>query len=224
MSTQGKGLPEIFQKAVSLAGLAASWPVLGAAALAIRATSDGPALFCQERMGKDGKVFTLYKFRTMAKSNSGPGVTVDGDRRITRIGRLLRKTKLDELPELWNVVRGDMSLVGPRPEVPEYVDLEDPLWREALSVRPGLTHPITLALRNEEDLLSECEGNPVEFYRNKLLPYKLQGYIDYAQEQSWQADLLVLAKTVLVVIVPRMAESPTHADLEHSEKSEETLS
>ena len=214
MSTEDKGIPGFFQKAVSLGGLAVSAPLLGAAAVAIKATSNGPALFRQERMGKDGEVFTLYKFRTMAQSNSGPGVTVDGDSRITRIGRILRKTKLDELPELWNVVKGDMALVGPRPEVPQYVDLNDPLWREALAVRPGITHPITLALRNEEDLLSECEGNPVEFYQEKLLPYKLRGYIDYASDQSWHTDLLVLAKTILVVLVPQMAKSPASEDLE----------
>jgi lipopolysaccharide/colanic/teichoic acid biosynthesis glycosyltransferase len=218
MSTADKGLPEIFQRAISLAGLAVSWPLLGAAAMAIKATSQGPALFRQERMGKEGKSFTLYKFRTMAQSNSGPGVTVDGDRRITRIGRILRKTKLDELPELFNVLRGDMALVGPRPEVPEYVDLDDPLWRETLEVRPGLTHPVTLALRNEEDLLLECEGNPVDFYKQTLLPYKLRGYIDYARAQTWHGDLLVLAKTVLVVLVPQMAESPSPEDLARAGK------
>jgi len=210
----GKGIPNFLERAASLAGLAATGPLLGVAALAIRATSKGPAIFRQERMGQNGEAFTLYKFRTMTQKNSGPGVTVDGDARVTGIGRILRKTKLDELPELWNIVKGDMSLVGPRPEVPEYVDLHDARWEETLQVRPGLTHPVTLALRNEEELLAECEGNPADYYTEKLLPYKLRGYVDYANAQTWHGELKILAKTARVVVVPRLAEPPSKAELE----------
>jgi len=215
-----KGIPQFIERASSLAGLAAASPLLGAAALAIRASSKGPVIFRQKRMGQNGKPFTLYKFRTMSQKNTGPGVTAGGDARITGIGRVLRKTKLDELPELWNVVKGDMSLVGPRPEVPDYVDMNDPLWCEALQARPGITHPITLALRNEEALLAACGGKPDVYYVEKLLPYKLHGYIDYAKHQTWKHDLLILAKTALVVLVPHLAETPSKTDIEaHARRS-----
>jgi len=213
VSTKDKGIPAVIQKTVSLAGLVAAAPVLGATAALIRATSNGPALFRQQRMGKDGRPFTLYKFRTMAESNRGPGVTAGGDKRITKIGKLLRKTKLDELPELWNVVKGDMALVGPRPEVLDYVELDDPLWKAALQVLPGITHPVTINLRNEEELLAESEGKTEDFYREMLLPYKLKGYIEYAQSQTWADDLKTLVKTAVVVIVPNLAKNPSIEDL-----------
>ena len=212
MSTKDKGIPPVIQKTVSLAGLVAAAPVLGATAAVIRATSNGPALFRQQRMGKDGRPFTLYKFRTMAELNHGPGVTAGGDKRITKIGKLLRKTKLDELPELWNVVKGDMALVGPRPEVLDYVELDDPLWKAALQVSPGI--PVTIKLRNEEELLAKAEGKAEDFYREMLLPYKLKGYIEYAQSQTWTDDLKTLVKTAVVVLVPTLAKNPSLEDLE----------
>ena len=218
MSTKDKGIPPVIQKTVSLAGLVAAAPVLGATAAVIRATSNGPALFRQQRMGKDGRPFTLYKFRTMAESNHGPGVTAGGDKRITKIGKLLRKTKLDELPELWNVVKGDMALVGPRPEVLDYVELDDPLWKAALQVRPGITHPVTINLRNEEELLAEAKGKTDDFYREMLLPYKLKGYIEYAQSQTWTGDLKTLVKTAVVVLVPTLAKNPSLEDLEDAKQ------
>ena len=128
--------------------------------------------------------------------------------RITRVGRLLRKSKLDELPELWNVARGDLSLVGPRPEVPRYVDLNNPLWRRVLEARPGITDPVTLRLRNEEELLAGCKGDPEQFYLNTLQPYKLHGYVTYLRQRSWRTDVGVLLGTLLAVVFPAQAPPP----------------
>jgi lipopolysaccharide/colanic/teichoic acid biosynthesis glycosyltransferase len=123
---------------LALGGLVVGSPLLFLAAVFIMGTSDGPVLFRQGRVGKYGKVFELLKFRSMRMDNGGAQVTAKGDARVTRVGRLLRKGKLDELPELWNVARGDISLVGPRPEVPRYVDLNNPLWQRVLEARSGI--------------------------------------------------------------------------------------
>ena len=178
----------------------------------IRASSRGPIFFRQERVGRGGRNFVLYKLRTMRLSTDGPQVTAPGDDRITRVGRILRKTKLDELPQLWNVVRGDMSLVGPRPEVPRYVDLDDPLWMETLRVRPGITDPVTLKLRDEESVLARVEGDPERFYREELQPAKLREYVAYSRSRSWSKDVAVLCRTVLALLVPDAArgESVAH--------------
>ncbi len=132
-----------------------------------------------------------------------------GDSRITSVGKILRRTKIDELPELWNVIRGDMSLVGPRPEVPRYVNLDNPAWRIILKARPGITDPVTLRLRNEEVLLASASDDPSCFYLNRLQPYKLKGYIEYLRERSWLGDLKILCQTLLAVFLPSKAPPPT---------------
>jgi lipopolysaccharide/colanic/teichoic acid biosynthesis glycosyltransferase len=132
----------------------------------------------------------------------GPQVTASGDCRVTWVGKILRRSKVDELPELWNVLKGDMSLVGPRPEVPRYVDLEDSRWELVLKFRPGLTDPVTLRLRDEEALLAELKGNYEHFYIKSLQPFKLQGYVEYLHNRSWWSDIKVLFRTVLVVVWP----------------------
>ncbi len=124
------------------------------------------------------------------------------------MGRLLRRSKLDELPELWNVLRGDMSFVGPRPEVPQYVDPENPAWKEVLLVRPGLTDPVTLRLRNEELLMTRVEGDREAFYRETLQPLKLAGYRAYLQRRTWRTDVGVLFATLLAVLWPARSGSP----------------
>jgi lipopolysaccharide/colanic/teichoic acid biosynthesis glycosyltransferase len=136
----------------------------------------------------------------MRVSRGGPEVTARGDARITPVGRFLRATKLDELPELWNVARGDMSFVGPRPEVARYVDLQDPLWQEVLMVRPGLTDPTTLSLRDEESLMAGVDGDPDRYYREALQPEKLRGYVDYLRRRTWKSDLGVIWRTILVIL------------------------
>lgn len=148
----------------------------------------------------------------MKMQNTGPQITAGGDTRVTRIGKLLRKTKLDELPELWNVLLGDMSLVGARPEVPHYVDLHNPDWRQVLRSRPGITDPVTMRLRNEESLLATVK-DPERFYVEVLQPYKLKGYVEYLSTRTWWDDLEVIFKTVVAVVLPCKAPPPTHEEI-----------
>jgi lipopolysaccharide/colanic/teichoic acid biosynthesis glycosyltransferase len=144
----------------------------------------------------------------MRAQAGGPEITAKADPRITGVGRLLRKSKLDELPQLWNVVRGDMSLVGPRPEAIRYVDLNDGLWRDVLRVRPGITDPVTLRLRNEEELLAAVPGDRDAFYRAHLVPYKLTGYREFLAGRTARCDLAVLWRTVLGVVFPDRLPPP----------------
>jgi lipopolysaccharide/colanic/teichoic acid biosynthesis glycosyltransferase len=204
-----EGLPRPVEIALALGGLWASLPVLAVASAAISLSSKGPVLFKQKRIGRGGRPFVLFKLRTMRTDAEGPNVTSSGDRRVTPIGRILRKTKLDELPELWNVVKGDLSFVGARPEVPEYVDLDDPLWQKVLEARPGLTHPVTLQLRNEEELLARAPGDRATFYARSLVPYKLQGYVEHMAKRSWRSDVEVIARTLLAVAVPALTQPPS---------------
>jgi lipopolysaccharide/colanic/teichoic acid biosynthesis glycosyltransferase len=133
----------------------------------------------------------------------GVQITATDDERTTRAGRVLRRTKLDELPELWNVLKGDMALVGPRPEVPRYVNLENPAWRQVLAARPGLTDPVTISLRDEEELLAMVSGDRESFYLKHLQPVKLKGYLEYLQRRSWLTDARVLWDTCLTFILRR---------------------
>ncbi len=208
------GLPRALEAFVAAAGLLVLAPLLAAIALAVAATSRGGALFRQQRVGRGGELFTLYKFRTMRPSDSGPRVTAGGDPRVTAVGRLLRRTKLDELPELWNVLTGTMSFVGPRPEVPEYVETADPLWRRVLCVRPGLTDPTTLRTRNEEELLAGVEGDRLRFYRETLLPFKLRGYAEYLERRTAWSDLAVIARTAAVIVRPSLADPPSLEEIQ----------
>jgi lipopolysaccharide/colanic/teichoic acid biosynthesis glycosyltransferase len=134
----------------------------------------------------------------MRVAPEGNQLTASGDARVTPVGRWLRRLKLDEIPQLWNVVRGDMSLVGPRPEVPRYVD-DSPLWQQVLAVRPGLTDPVSLRLHDEERLLASV-ADKERFYRERLLPWKLRGYCDYLARRSWATDLGVLVATTFAVL------------------------
>lgn len=207
------GLPRPLEALLAALGLVLAAPLLALAAAAIAASSRGPILFRQRRVGRHGRGFTLYKLRSMRADAAGAPVTAGGDRRITPLGRLLRKTKVDELPELWNVLKGEMSLVGPRPEVPEFVDLEDPRWRRVLAVRPGLTDPVTLRLRNEEALLDAVGGDRAAFYAATLVPYKLRGYLAYLERRSARSDLAVLGRTALGILLPRRTPAPTPAEI-----------
>lgn len=208
-SRAAHGIPRVVEVVVALVGLIVTAPLIALSALAIALSSRGPMIFRQSRVGRHGRHFVLYKLRTMRLSHGGPEVTASDDTRVTRIGALLRKMKLDEVPELWNVLKGDMSLVGPRPEVPRYVDPSNPLWQSVLAVRPGLTDPMTLRLRNEESLLTSVEGDREHFYRAVLQPFKLQGYLEYLQKRSSWSDIKVLVRTVVVVFFPRVAPPPT---------------
>lgn len=207
------GLPRVVEVPIALAGLMVFGPLIFLLAVATRISSRGPAIFRQIRIGQRGRSFTLYKLRTMAVSSEGPQVTSRDDPRITTLGLFLRKTKLDELPELWNVLIGDMSFVGPRPEVPRYVDLNDPAWRLTLRVRPGITDPVTLQLRNEEALLANVSGDREAYYIDRLQPLKLRGYQAYLVRRSWRTDLRVLIDTALVVLFPRKVPPVGSSDL-----------
>ena len=170
-------------------------PLLGVLALLVRATSTGPALFRQIRIGRNGRPFVLLKLRTMRADAPGPVITAGGDPRITRFGAWLRRTKLDELPQLWNVLRGDMSLVGPRPEVPDYVALYTAAQRAALRVRPGLTDPASLAWADEAATLATF-AEPHRAYADVVLPRKLALSLAYLERRTVWSDLGVVMRTV----------------------------
>jgi lipopolysaccharide/colanic/teichoic acid biosynthesis glycosyltransferase len=162
----------------------------------------GPVLFSQKRIGKSGRPFRIWKFRTMRAGSRGAVITAAGDARVTRIGGALRKYKLDELPQLYNVLRGDMSLVGPRPEVPEFVKLDVPIWQVVLQVRPGLTDLATLMFRDEENLLA-TSNDPLALYRETILPAKLILNVSYLRSRSFLRDLKLIYLTAQYSLVPK---------------------
>jgi lipopolysaccharide/colanic/teichoic acid biosynthesis glycosyltransferase len=188
---------------VAFAGtaLVAGAPLLALLSAAIRLDSPGPILFSQTRIGRHKQPIQALKLRTMivGADRRGPQITAHGDPRITRIGRWLRKTKLDELPQLWNVVRGDMSLVGPRPEVPSYVDEYRPEWEKLFTVRPGLTDVASLAFRDEESLLAAAR-NPDRAYREVIMPMKLQLALEDLERSSIRHDLGTIARTLVTIL------------------------
>ncbi len=215
----------IFDFAAAALGLVALSPVLGATAFAIRATSPGPILFRQRRLGRHGTRFTMLKFRSMVADADRKGihVTAGGDPRITPLGRFLRRTKLDELPQLWNVLRGDMSFVGPRPEVPEFATRFPHEYRRILSVRPGITHRGTLAFRNEEGILAQVR-DPRAFYIDAVMPRKLELYENHLN-QSLLRDVLTIIETVTPLkVTPAMTvddlfDAPLVANIPACEES-----
>ncbi len=187
-------------------------PLLGVLALLVRATSTGPALFRQIRVGRNGRPFVLLKLRTMRAGAPGPVITSGGDPRITRLGAWLRRTKLDELPQLWNVLRGDMSLVGPRPEVPHYVALYTAAQRAVLLARPGLTDPASIAWADEAARLARF-AEPDRAYADVVLPQKLALSLTYLERRTVWSDLAVVMRTVAHVarsqLPGRFGERPT---------------
>lgn len=182
----------------SAAGLALLAPLFLGLALAVRLSVGRPVLFRQERLGRAGRPFVLLKFRSM-RSGPGPEVTAAGDPRITRLGRWLRRTKLDELPQLWNVLRGDMSLVGPRPEVARYAHMFPADYQRILTVRPGITDFAALAFRDEEALLARAPS-PEAAYAEVVLPAKIALYQRYLREMSLRTDLLLVLRTLAAVL------------------------
>lgn len=213
LDTIPSGLPRVFDLVVAGLGLVALSPVILLIGVAVKLGSPGPMMFRQQRVGRGGQDFFLLKFRSMQQQSSGPEVTAAGDSRVTRVGRVLRRSKLDELPSLWNVMRGEMALVGPRPEVPRYVDYSQPLWKLVLSVRPGLTDPVTLRLRNEENLLASVE-DPEGFYRKTLQPYKLGAYADYLKARSASSEARVLLSTLLAILSPARTPPPSIEEIQ----------
>ncbi len=190
---------------VALAVLIVASPVLLIAGVAILLDSGRPIWFRQMRVGHHGRSFQLLKFRSMRQNAGGVPITKAGDHRVTRIGRILRRFKLDEFPQFWNVVRGEMALIGPRPEVAEWVDVEDPLWRTVLSVPPGITDLASLVYRDEEAILAESDDIE-DCYRSRILPDKLRLRAHYIQTRTWRSDLKVLALTAVVSVCPGLSD------------------
>lgn len=178
-------------------GLVSLSPIFAAVAVAIKLTDRGPVFYRQLRVGRGGVLFSILKFRTMVVNADkvGLSVTKDGDPRITQIGRFLRKTKLDELPQLWNVLRGDMSLVGPRPEVPKYVSLYTDSQRDILQLKPGITDLATLEFSHEEDLLKSAD-DVERFYVEQCLPRKIELNRLYARDATIVSDIVLICKTL----------------------------
>ncbi len=209
------GLPRVVEILLSLGGLVVASPFVLVAGLAVVLDSPGSPFFLQERIGQGGRRFLLWKLRTM-RAGDGPEVTAAGDSRVTRVGHFLRRLKLDELPQLWNVLKGEMSFVGPRPEVPALVDLTSETWKRVLSVRPGITDSVALALKDEEALLAAVPGDRERFYRETLQPYKLRGYVDYLDRRTAWADVALIARTILslvnVVRVPAVTPAQIEAE------------
>ncbi len=192
-----------FDVLFSLLGLLLLAPLLGAAACLVRLTSPGPVLFKQERIGRRFRPFTIYKFRTMIKDSSdrGAAITCGDDPRITPVGRLLRRTKIDELPQLFNVLRGDMSIVGPRPEVRRYVELFPDDYREILEVRPGITDIASITYRDEATLLGRVADPQAEYVRT-ILPHKIRMAKEYRRKSSIPFDLGLILRTLVAVVQP----------------------
>jgi len=190
-----------FDLLLAAAGLLLLSPLLLVVALCIRLDSPGPVFFRQERVGRGGRLFRIHKFRTMVADAParGPGLTIGADPRVTRVGRWLRRTKIDELAQLLDVLAGQMSLVGPRPELPRYVALYPPLLRDQLlGVRPGITDPASLKYADEASLLAAA-ADPEREYTQVLLPAKLQASADYLRTATLASDLAVLARTAALL-------------------------
>lgn len=182
---------------MALVGLLVLWPVLLVVAILVRVKMPGgPVIFKQKRVGRNGKLFTMYKFRSMTVGHGGSSVSVAGESRITPLGAKLRHYKLDELPELWNVLIGDMSFVGPRPDVPGYADQLKGKEREVLKLRPGITGPASLKYRDEEDLLAE-QPDPQKYNDEVIFPDKVRINLYYLHHYSFIKDIEMIFCTVL---------------------------
>lgn len=190
-------LKSVVDFTASLVGLLILFPFLLIVALLIKIRMPGgPVLFTQKRVGKGGRLFTMYKFRSMTVSHSGSSVSIKGESRITPLGNLLRTYKIDELPELWNVLRGDMSLVGPRPDVPGYADRLQGKEREILKLKPGITGPASLKYREEEELLAQ-QADPQRYNDEILFPDKVRINLNYLKHLSFGLDIKIIIYTLL---------------------------
>ncbi len=194
-------MKRLFDLNAASLGLLMLLPVLLVLAMLIKLTMPGPVLFVQTRIGQGGREFRLLKFRSMrVKPKTSEGCFDPGDQsRITWLGHILRKTKLDELPQLVNVLRGEMSLVGPRPEVRKWTEVYPERWAIVHRVKPGITDNASIEFRNEEAILASSP-NPEETYRNEILPRKLELYIDYVKRASFQTDLKLIFQTLFTVL------------------------
>ncbi len=210
----------IFDFCCSLAGLTLLAPAFLAAALLIKLDSPGPVFFRQERVGRHGVPFRIFKFRTMRAGAGGSQITVGDDARITRVGRVLRRFKLDELPQLLNVLRGEMSLVGPRPEVPRYVACYPVKARKIVfSVMPGITDWASLKYKDESVLLARA-ADPERAYIEEILPVKMGYYVRYVQERSLLSDVKIIFLTLLAIGTRHTGPEPGSRHYRTAEETE----
>jgi lipopolysaccharide/colanic/teichoic acid biosynthesis glycosyltransferase len=191
-------MKRFFDIVISLIGLLLLLPLLAVVSFLIKLDSRGPVFFRQERIGKDFEPFIIYKFRSMEADTERKSsrITVGGDRRVTKIGKVLRAAKIDELPQLLNVLKGDMSLVGPRPEVLEYVRLFEPEYRKLLRVRPGITDPASVKYSSEEAFLAMSDNWEGDYVGN-ILPEKIRLSLEYLDKRTILSDLKIIIRTVL---------------------------
>ncbi len=191
----------IFDILFSLTVLILTLPLNLLIAIAVKLSSQGPVLFVQDRVGRGEAVFRMYKFRSMHSSEAEDGsqLTVDGDTRITGIGNVIRRLKLDELPQFINVLAGDMTIVGPRPEVPRYVAEYEPWMREIFEYKPGLTDPASIQYRNEPEMLADVE-NREQAYLTEMLPRKISVSLEYQKNRTLFSDLKVIGATIWLIL------------------------
>ncbi|GAB4279673.1 MAG: sugar transferase [Candidatus Promineifilaceae bacterium] len=189
-----------FDFGVALVGLILLSPAFFVIAVLVKVDSTGPVFYKANRVGENGRLFKLYKFRSMAvdAEKQGPGITVSGDERVTRVGRFLRRTKLDELPQLVNVLKGEMSLVGPRPEDPRYVNFYTEEQRHILQFRPGITSAASLQFRREEEMLAG--ENWQDVYLNSIMPEKINIDLAYLRQRTLFSDIKLILSTITAVI------------------------
>ena len=194
-------MKRMFDIFCAIMGLLLLCPIFACIAVVILLTDSRPIFFNQKRVGRNGKDFLLRKFRSMSVLKEAESGQFDAGNssRVTSVGRLIRKTKLDELPQLWNVLKGDMSVVGPRPEIRKWVEAFPERWNEVLKVRPGITDPASIRFSNEEELLAQA-ADPETEYRKVILPQKLALYEEYVTSASFFGDLALIFRTILVVI------------------------
>jgi lipopolysaccharide/colanic/teichoic acid biosynthesis glycosyltransferase len=189
-------LKRLFDFIAALFGILILWPLLLILSILIKVKMPGPIFFKQKRVGQHGKLFTMVKLRTMTVNHGGSSISVKGESRITPLGATLRKYKLDELPELWNVLKGVMSFVGPRPDVPGYADKLTGKERKILELRPGITGPASMKYSNEEEILAEQE-NLVQYNDEVIYPDKVRINLEYLKRQSFWLDLKIIVYTIL---------------------------
>lgn len=194
----------LFDISMATLGLIVFSPLYVVLSICVKVSSRGSVLYRQQRVGRDGRIFKIAKFRSMYEDagHKGLPITATGDPRVTPLGRMLRRFKLDELPQLWNVLNGDMSLVGPRPEVPCYVLDYSSVQKRVLSVRPGITDLASILYRHEEKLLAS-QADPEKYYRNTLLPHKLEINLQYLRRVSFLYDVSLVLSTLACILAFR---------------------
>ena len=208
-------MKRLFDIIISFLGLIILSPILILIAIVVKVNSKGPVFFKQKRVGRSGKPFILYKFRSMTLFQlATEGIFEPGNvSRVTAVGKFFRRSKLDELPQLINVLIGDMSLVGPRPEVGNWVAVYPDAWKKILTVRPGITDNASIMFQNEESILAEVD-DPEQVYREVILPKKLELYTDYVDNRSFLGDILIILRTIKVLrLYDGKAEDPVRESI-----------